>query len=257
MLGTAAPLLEVRDLAVSYGKIDVLTGLSFQVLPGAITALLGGNGTGKSTALKTISGLVRPRAGSILLAGEEVGALSPEAIVRRGITQVPQGKELYPSMTLEENLLLGGFIRRDKREVREDLARVYDLFPSIRSKRSIHARALSGGERQMLSIGRGLLARPRLMMLDEPSAALAPLAVEEIFAVIQRINREGTTILLVEQNVSMALEVAGYAYVIRDGRIVLEDTAASLRDSERLHAAYLGGATALEAGADLADGQVA
>ena len=243
MTATAVPngsMLELQDVHVYYGSIHALKGVSLSVEEGRIVTLLGANGAGKSTTLRTISGLLRPRKGSVRYEGEDITRRKPQAIVRSGIAQSPEGRQLFARMTVLENLEMGAFQRTDKDGVAQDLDRIYQLFPRLSERRSQKAGTLSGGEQQMCAIGRALLARPRLLMLDEPSMGLAPLLVERIFEVIVDINKQGTTVLLVEQNAAMALEIAHRGYVLETGRIALADDAESLRSNERVRASYLG-----------------
>ncbi len=234
-------MLTISALEAGYGKTKILDGLSFQVETGAIVALLGGNGTGKSTALKTIAGLLAPSGGSIDFDGRRIDGLSAHLIVRRGLALVPQGKDVFPLLSVEENLKIGGFVRRtDPRGLLADLGRMYETFSILASRRRQTAGTLSGGEQQMPAIARALMSRPSFLMLDEPSAALAPKAVEAVANVIRDIHGQGLTILLVEQNVGMALALARYVYVLRDGRIALEEHAERLRDPAILKAYYLG-----------------
>jgi branched-chain amino acid transport system ATP-binding protein len=235
-----ASMLELKDVHVYYGAIHALKGVSFSVPPGKIVALLGANGAGKSTTLRTISGLLRPRKGSIQFEGDEITKRKPQAIVKHGIAQSPEGRQLFARMTVLENLEMGAFQRDDKDEIAADLERIYELFPRLAERRSQKAGTLSGGEQQMCAIGRALLARPRLLLLDEPSMGLAPVLVERIFEVVVDINNQGTTVLLVEQNAAMALEIAHYGYVLETGKIALADTAEALRANERVRASYLG-----------------
>ena len=234
-------MLSVRGVKTGYGRVRILDGIDLEVPEGKIIALLGGNGTGKSTLLKAISGLLPVWEGEITFAGERIDNLKPDQIVRRGVVQVTQGKESYPGMTVEENLMLGAFIRSDRKGVKEDLEKVYDFFPRLNDRRKQLSGTLSGGEVQMLVIGRGLMARPKLIMLDEPSSALAPKVVLEIFSFIHRISRSGMTILVVEQNARMALLLAEYGYVIRDGVIYIEGEASELLSKDKMRDAYLGG----------------
>ena len=233
-------MLELRDVQTYYGNIHVLKGISLVVEPGEVVTLIGSNGAGKTTTLRTIQGLLRPRAGAILLEGEPLHRLPPDQIVRRGIAQAPEGRLLFPRMTVRENLEMGAFSRRDRRGVKADMARVFVLFPRLEERLQQKAGTLSGGEQQMLAIGRALMARPRLLLLDEPSMGLAPILVEQIYQTLHEINAQGTTILLVEQNARMALSLAARGYVLETGRIVLSDTAAHLRQSDLVRKAYLG-----------------
>jgi branched-chain amino acid transport system ATP-binding protein len=233
-------VLAVRRLEAAYGKIKVLDGLSLAVPAGSLVALLGGNGTGKSTALKAIAGLVPPTGGEIEFEAARIDGQPAHAVVRRGLSLVPQGKDVFPDLTVEENLFMGGFIRRgDRTGLHAALERVQATFPVLAARRRQLAGTLSGGEQQMLAIGRALMSGPRLLMLDEPSAALAPRVVEEIAGVIREIHRQGVTMLLVEQNVAMALELAEYAYVLRDGRVALEDRTDRLGNADLLRTYYL------------------
>jgi branched-chain amino acid transport system ATP-binding protein len=233
-------MLELSDVHVYYGAIHALKGVTFDVPPGKIVTLLGANGAGKSTTLRAISGLLRPRKGSIRFEGDEITKRKPQAIVKHGIAQSPEGRQLFARMTVLENLEMGAFQRDDKDGIAEDLDRIYELFPRLAERRSQKAGTLSGGEQQMCAIGRALLARPRLLLLDEPSMGLAPVLVERIFEVIVDINNQGTTVLLVEQNAAMALEIAHYGYVLETGKIAIADTAEALRANERVRASYLG-----------------
>ena len=232
-------MLEVENLQVYYGEIQALKGISLQVRRGEIVALLGNNGAGKTTTLKTISGLLRPRAGRVLLEQEPIHRLPPHETVARGVAHAPEGRRVFNRLTVRENLEMGAYLRRDA-GVREDLDRVFTLFPRLQERRLQVAGTLSGGEQQMLAIGRALMARPRVLMLDEPSMGLAPLVVEQIFETIARINREGTAILLVEQNAAVALTVAHRGYVLETGRISLSGTAAELHEHPDVRRAYLG-----------------
>ena len=234
----------MSGVRTGYGKVEILRGVDMRVGDGAIVALLGGNGTGKSTLLKALSGLLPVWSGSIEFAGERIDNLKPHEIVRRGLVQVTQGKDAYPAMTVQENLLLGAFSRSDRAGISADLDKVYEFFPILKERRRQLCATLSGGQVQMLVIGRGLMASPKMIMLDEPSAALAPKVVLDIFANIHRISELGVTILVVEQNVRMALLLAHYGYVIRDGVIHLQGDAADLIDNDSVRLAYLGGTVA-------------
>jgi branched-chain amino acid transport system ATP-binding protein len=233
-------LLAVERLEVAYGKIQALWGVSFDVAQGEIVALVGANGAGKTTTLKTLSGLLHPAAGAVTLDGARLDRLSTMEIVARGVVHVPEGRKLFPDMTVLENLLLGGFGRSARARQRERLERVYAVFPRLRERRAQLAGTLSGGEQQMVAIGRGLMADPRLLMLDEPSLGLAPIMVEEMFRVIEEINRDGVTVLLVEQNTEHALAVAHRGFVLESGRVVLSGTGRALLANERVRQAYLG-----------------
>jgi branched-chain amino acid transport system ATP-binding protein len=232
-------LLELRDVVSGYGQILALRGVSLKVDEGAIVALIGNNGAGKTTTLRTISGLLHPRAGSITLGGRPIGHLRPHEIVRLGVAQVPEGRGIFARLTVQENIEMGAFIRRDA-GVARDMERVFSLFPRLRERRQQQGGTLSGGEQQMLAIARALMARPRLLLLDEPSMGLSPLLVETIFQTIEAINREATTILLVEQNALMALHVAHYAYILESGRIAGSADSARLLGDPAVQRAYLG-----------------
>ena len=237
-------MLQIKSLQTGYGRIKILDDVSLSVDAGRIVTVLGGNGTGKSTLLRALSGLLPVWKGEILFDGENIANLRPDRIVRRGLIQVTQGKESYPAMTVEENLLIGAYTRRDRAGVRSDMERVYDFFPVLKERRKQLSGTLSGGEVQMLVIGRGLMARPKMLMLDEPSAALAPQVVLNIFANIYRIAKTGVTVLLVEQNVRMALILAEYGYIIRDGSILMEGPARELSVDESVKHSFLGGTVA-------------
>ena len=242
--GPAGVMLKVSGLETGYGRVRILRGIDLEVGSGQIVALLGGNGTGKSTLLRAVSGLLPTWEGSIEFDGEVIHRLRPDQIVRRGLVQVTQGKDSYPAMTVEENLMLGAHIRAGRREIADDLERIYGFFPRLRERRSQMSGTLSGGEVQMLVIGRGLMARPRLIMLDEPSAALAPKVVLDIFVAINRIRDAGVTVLIVEQNVRMALLLAEYGYIIRDGLILMEGEAKGLLADPNVKSSFLGGSVA-------------
>ena len=233
--------LEVTDIQTYYGNIQALKGITLEVNEGECVTLIGSNGAGKSTTLRSISGLTPPRVGSIKLAGEEISMLPPQEIVRLGICQSPEGRKCFQRMTVRENLELGAFLRRDSAGIQSDLERVYELFPRLKEREAQKAGTMSGGEQQMLAIGRALMANPKLLLLDEPSMGIAPVLVERIYETIVEINRQGTTILLVEQNANFALEVARRAYVLETGTIVKSDEAAKLLDDPAVRAAYLGG----------------
>jgi len=233
-------VLRVEDIRVSYGQVTALWGVSFEVGRGEIVALVGGNGAGKTTTLKTVSGLLRPTAGRIVLDEDELQQRSTMEIVDRGVVQVPEGRKLFPEMTVRDNLLLGAF-RPASRPLQADrLARVYEIFPRLLEREKQVAGTLSGGEQQMVAIGRGLMAGPKILMLDEPSLGLAPIMVEEMFRVIVEINRAGTTVLLVEQNTEHALAIAHRGFVLESGRVVLAGTGAELLANEKVREAYLG-----------------
>lgn len=233
-------MLELRDVHSYYGHIHALKGISLSVEKGEIVTLIGANGAGKTTTLRTISGLLHPRHGSIWLDGERLDGLPPDIIVRKGVGQSPEGRQIFPRLTVMENLEMGAYTRNDKEGIRRDLEHVFGLFPRLAERRNQPGGTLSGGEQQMLAIGRALMCRPRVLLLDEPSMGLAPLLVETIFNIIRELNREGTTILLVEQNAAKALAVAHRGYVIETGHIVLSDNAANLRQNDLVRKAYLG-----------------
>ncbi|HBK52776.1 MAG TPA: ABC transporter ATP-binding protein [Syntrophomonas wolfei] len=234
-------MLEVKGIDVYYGAIHALKGLSLEVEEGSTVTLIGANGAGKTTTLKSISGLLRLRNGAIMFKGSDISKVAPEKIVGLGISQVPEGRRVFSTMTVLENLEMGAYLRKDKKGIESDLENVFTRFPRLKERRKQTAGTLSGGEQQMLAIGRALMARPELMLMDEPSMGLAPLLVKEIFEIIKDINARGTTILLVEQNANMALSIANRAYVIETGEIVLEGTAEQLINSEEVKKAYLGG----------------
>jgi branched-chain amino acid transport system ATP-binding protein len=231
-------LLKIEDLKVNYGGIEAVKGISLTVEEGQIVTLIGANGAGKSTTLRTISGLVKPRSGKITFCGEDITGMDPTNIVKRGITMAPEGRHIFPDMTVKENLRVGAYLRKD--DITPDLDMVYDLFPRLKERQWQLGGTLSGGEQQMLAVGRALMAKPRVMMLDEPSLGLAPLVVKDIFTIIQRINEQGVTILLIEQNANMALRVAHRAYVLETGNITMSGTGAELLADERIEEAYLG-----------------
>jgi branched-chain amino acid transport system ATP-binding protein len=233
-------ILEVEDLHVYYGMIHALKGVSFHVEEGEIVTLIGANGAGKSTTLRTISGLVAKSSGKVVFDGHDLEKVPAHKIVGLGLTQVPEGRRLFPGLSVEDNLFLGSYLRRDKQGVQRDLERVYDLFPRLLERRKQQAGSLSGGEQQMVAMGRGLVSRPQLLLLDEPSMGLAPLLVREIFSVIEEINRQGTTILLVEQNASLALDIAHRAYVFETGSVAFEGETRMLAEDPRIREAYLG-----------------
>ncbi|HWQ75352.1 MAG TPA: ABC transporter ATP-binding protein [Syntrophomonas sp.] len=234
-------MLEVKEIDVYYGAIHALKKMSLEVEQGSIVTLIGANGAGKTTTLKTISGILRPKSGSITYKGKEITKVAPEKIVSLGISQVPEGRRIFPTMTVFENLEMGAYLRRDKKEILQDMESVFNRFPRLKERRKQMAGTLSGGEQQMLAIGRALMSQPELLLMDEPSMGLAPLLVKEIFEIIKEINSRGTTILLVEQNANMALSIADKAYVIETGEIVLQGTAEQLMKSEEVKKAYLGG----------------
>jgi branched-chain amino acid transport system ATP-binding protein len=235
-----APLLALRDVHTFYGNIEALKGVSLEVEEGEVVTLIGSNGAGKTTTLRTIQGLLRPRTGTILFRGQPLERQPANRVVALGIAQAPEGRLIFPRMTVLENLEVGAFSRKDAAGIRQDIERVFTLFPRLRERRSQKGGTLSGGEQQMLAIGRALMARPRLLLLDEPSMGLAPILVEQIYQTLREINAHGTTILLVEQNARMALSIAHRGYVLETGRIVLADTAANLSSSDLVRKAYLG-----------------
>ena len=233
-------MLEVRDIHTYYGNIQALRGVSLRIEAGEIVTLIGANGAGKTTTLMSISGVTPPKRGKVTFLGQETTRLSTERIVSLGITQVPEGRMIFPRLTVKENLLMGGYLRRDKAELKSDEEKVYELFPVLKERRSQMGGTLSGGEQQMLAIGRALMARPKLLLLDEPSLGLAPLVVENIFEIIKQINGDGVTVLLVEQNAQMALQIAHRGYVLETGRLTLEGPARELLDDPKVRSAYLG-----------------
>ncbi|HEX2194909.1 MAG TPA: ABC transporter ATP-binding protein [Candidatus Limnocylindria bacterium] len=237
--GSDERLLELDEVHTFYGNIEALKGISIHVNRGEIVTLIGSNGAGKTTTLRTISGTHRPRRGTVRLAGEEIQEVPPHRIVERGLAHAPEGRRVFSRMSVLENLQMGAFSRRGA-SIGEDLERVFVLFPRLRERRTQKAGTLSGGEQQMLAIGRALMARPNLLLLDEPSMGLSPILTEQIFEIIRDINGQGTTVLLVEQNAQMALQVANRGYVLQSGKIILDDTAANLAANEQVRQAYLG-----------------
>lgn len=234
-------LLELNDVQASYGAIKALHGVSISVEEGSIVAVLGANGAGKSTTLKAISGAVRPTAGSIVFDGKELNGLTPNQIVKLGIAQVPEGRKIFKDLTVTENLRMGAYSRNDGAAIEEDFDRVLELFPRLGERKTQLGGSLSGGEQQMLAIGRGLMARPRLLLLDEPSLGLAPIIIADIFKTLRLINQEqGTTMLLVEQNANIALKHASFGYVLQVGKVAIEDTASNLRTNKEVIEAYMG-----------------
>ena len=233
-------VLQVEDIHTFYGTIEALKGISLEVRTGEIVTLIGSNGAGKTTTLRSINGLNRPSRGAIFFEDKDVTRTPPHEIVRRGISQSPEGRKLFPRMTVIENLEMGAFQRTDRTEIREDLDRVFSLFPRLAERKSQKAGTLSGGEQQMCAIGRALMARPKLLLLDEPSMGLAPIFVERIFETLKEINAQGTTILLVEQNAMMALDVASRGYVLETGKVALADQASALLRNEQVRKTYLG-----------------
>lgn len=237
----AEPMLKIDNIDVYYGAIHALKGISLEVKEGEIVTLIGANGAGKSTTLRTISGLLKPKTGSITFLGQDIAGVRAHEIVKKGISQVPEGRRVFAEMTVMENLDLGAFVRKDKAGIQQDLKHVFELFPRLEERKNQSAGTLSGGEQQMLAMGRALMSRPKLLLLDEPSMGLAPLLIKEIFNIIVDINKSGTTVLLVEQNANMALSIANRAYVLKTGRITLSGSAKELAASEDVRKAYLGG----------------
>ena len=237
----AEPMLKIDNIDVYYGAIHALKGISLEVNEGEIVTLIGANGAGKSTTLRTISGLLKPKTGSITFLGQNIAGVRAHEIVKKGISQVPEGRRVFAEMTVMENLDLGAFVRKDKAGIQQDLKHVFELFPRLEERKNQSAGTLSGGEQQMLAMGRALMSRPKLLLLDEPSMGLAPLLIKEIFNIIVDINKSGTTVLLVEQNANMARSIANRAYVLETGRITLSGKAQDLAASEDVRKAYLGG----------------
>ena len=233
-------MLKIDNLNVFFGGIHALKGITFDVPIGKVITLIGANGAGKSTTLRTICGLIKPREGKIKFDNKEITNIPTDKIVKKGIALIPEGRKIFPNLTVQENLTLGAFARTDKKETAKDLEWVYELFPQIKERLWQKGGTLSGGEQQMLAVARGLMSRPKLLMLDEPSLGLAPLLVKEIFDIIKRIHREGMTVLLVEQNAFAALKIADYAYVLETGKVVLQGTGEELLQDERVKKAYLG-----------------
>lgn len=234
-------MLEVKNLNVHYGVIHALKDVSIEVNEGEIVSLIGANGAGKTTLLQSISGLLKKTSGEILFLGKSMNKANAKAIVKAGITQVPEGRHIFPGMSVYENLIMGAYLRKDKDGIKKDLEDIYQRFPILEKRLNQDAATLSGGEQQMLAMGRALMARPKILLLDEPSMGLAPILVKEIFNIIQDINAKGTTVLLVEQNARMALSIATRAYVMETGKIVMSGTGKELADSEEIQKAYLGG----------------
>ncbi|MEQ7215008.1 ABC transporter ATP-binding protein [Enterococcus asini] len=233
-------MLKVNNLAVSYGMIQAVHGVSFDVKPGEIVTLIGANGAGKTTILRTISGLIRPKSGQILFEDQDVTKTPPQKIVAAGLSQVPEGRHVFSGLSVMENLEMGAYLRKDE-GLKADYEQVFEKFPVLKERRNQDAATLSGGEQQMLAMGRALMSKPKLLLLDEPSMGLAPIFIKEIFSIIQEINAQGTTVLLIEQNAKMALSVAHRGYVLETGKIVLSGTGSELLDSEEVKKAYLGG----------------
>lgn len=233
-------MIEVKDLNVFYGSIHALQGISFEVREGEIVTLIGANGAGKSTTLRCVSGLVRAKSGDIIFKGKRINTVAAHKIVQMGVSHVPEGRLIFPNLTVMENLMMGAYTRKDKNEIKTSLEEVLQRFPRLRERSGQMAGTLSGGEQQMVAIGRGLMSRPELLILDEPSMGLSPVLVEEIFEIIKQINQQGTTVLLVEQNAYMALKVAHRAYVLETGRIVFNGNAEDVEKDPRVRSAYLG-----------------
>ena len=234
-------MLEVKNLSVHYGMIQAVRNVNFTVNEGEIVSLIGANGAGKSTILKTLSGLIRPSEGEIVYLGENIASTSTKKIVEKGLVQVPEGRHVFPGLTVKENLELGAFLRKDKEEIQKDMEAVFERFPILKERKDQDAQTLSGGEQQMLAMGRALMSRPKLLLLDEPSMGLAPIFIREIFKIIQEIQKTGTTVLLIEQNAKMALSISNRAYVLETGSVVLSGTGQELLESDEIQKAYLGG----------------
>ena len=234
-------MLEVKNLSVHYGMIQAVRNVDFQVNEGEIVSLIGANGAGKSTILKTLSGLIHPSEGEIIYLGENIASTSAKKIVEKGLVQVPEGRHVFPGLTVKENLELGAFLRKDKEEIQKDMEAVFERFPILKERKDQDAQTLSGGEQQMLAMGRALMSRPKLLFLDEPSMGLAPIFIREIFKIIQEIQKTGTTVLLIEQNAKMALSISNRAYVLETGSVVLSGTGQELLESDEIQKAYLGG----------------
>ena len=234
-------MLDVRDLVVNYGAIRALKGISFNVQKGEIISLIGSNGAGKTTTLHSISNLIKKQSGSVIFNNEDVTNLSPEQIVRRGLIHVPEGRRVFANLSVKDNLMMGAYTRKDKAEIKKDLEHVFELFPRMKERIHQLSGTLSGGEQQMLAMGRGLMAKPDLLLLDEPSMGLAPILVDEIFDVIQKINKEGTTILLVEQNAFKAMSIANRVYILETGNVILSGNSADVINNPAVKTAYLGG----------------
>lgn len=234
-------MLEVKNLSVHYGMIQAVRNVDFTVKEGEIVSLIGANGAGKSTILKTLSGLIHPSKGEIVYLGENIASTSAKKIVEKGLVQVPEGRHVFPGLTVKENLELGAFLRKDKEEIQKDMEAVFERFPILKERKDQDAQTLSGGEQQMLAMGRALMSRPKLLFLDEPSMGLAPIFIREIFKIIQEIQKTGTTVLLIEQNAKMALSISNRAYVLETGSVVLSGTGQELLESDEIQKAYLGG----------------
>jgi branched-chain amino acid transport system ATP-binding protein len=233
-------LLRLNDIVVHYQKVAAVQGISLELEEGQLVTIIGSNGAGKSTTLRTISGLVRPSAGEILFDGQRIDGQSPDKVLKLGIAHVPEGRRVFPGLTVLENLYTGAFVRTDKEGIQRDLEMVFDHFPVLKARSKQMAKTMSGGEQQMLAIGRALMSKPRLLMLDEPSLGLAPLVVQEIAGILKRINKEAVSVILVEQNAELALDLAHYAYVLETGRIALQGKGRELKDNDHVRKAYLG-----------------
>ena len=233
-------LLRLNDIVIHYQKVAAVQGISLELQEGQLVTIIGSNGAGKSTTLRTISGLVRPSAGEILFNGQRIDDLAPDKVLKLGIAHVPEGRRVFPGLSVLENLYLGAFLRSDKEGIQRDLDKVFDHFPVLKARSKQVAKTMSGGEQQMLAIGRALMSRPRLLMLDEPSLGLAPLIVKEIARILKEINKEGVSVILVEQNAELALDLAHYAYVLETGRIALHGKGRELKDNDHVRKAYLG-----------------
>ena len=234
-------MLEVKNLSVHYGMIQAVRNVDFTANEGEIVSLIGANGAGKSTILKTLSGLIHPSEGEIVYLGENIASTSAKKIVEKGLVQVPEGRHVFPGLTVKENLELGAFLRKDKEGIQKDMEAVFERFPILKERKDQDAQTLSGGEQQMLAMGRALMSRPKLLLLDEPSMGLAPIFIREIFKIIQEIQKTGTTVLLIEQNAKMALSISNRAYVLETGSVVLSGTGQELLESDEIQKAYLGG----------------
>lgn len=234
-------MLEVKNLSVHYGMIQAVRNVDFKVNEGEIVSLIGANGAGKSTILKTLSGLIQPSEGEIVYLGENIASTSAKKIVEKGLVQVPEGRHVFPGLTVKENLELGAFLRKDKEAIQKDMEDVFERFPILKERKDQDAQTLSGGEQQMLAMGRALMSHPKLLLLDEPSMGLAPIFIREIFKIIQEIQKTGTTVLLIEQNAKMALSISNRAYVLETGSVVLTGTGQELLESDEIQKAYLGG----------------
>ena len=234
------PLLELRGVETHYGSMRILRDINLEIYPGEIVCLLGGNASGKTTTLKTVLGYVEPTHGEVVLDGERIDGLPPREVVERGVSMVPENRRLFKRMTVRENLQLGAYLRKDREEVEADLDRIFTLFPRIKERLNQRAGTLSGGEQQMVAVGRALMARPKVLLMDEPSMGLAPVLVQQNFEIIEQINSQGTTVFVVEQNANMALSIADRGYVLQTGEIVLSDTAEALLENPEMKRAYLG-----------------